>query len=405
MSTALAPPLGAAGAPGVDPEVVRTLRLGRGSRLRRRLVRVAGLVAGALVVAALVMAWLGRGVRPAPTFTTAPAVAGDLQIAVTATGTLEARNLVDIGSEVSGRVDRVLVDANDRVTRGQILATLDPTTFEAQVAQTRAALAQARAQALSARTTRDEAAVTRRRVDDLLAAGVVATSERDAAVAAAARAEAGVALADAAVAQAAAAVDVARTNLARAVLHTPIDGVVLERAVEVGQTVVAAFQAPVLFRIAEDLRAMKVSVDVDEADVGLVAPGQDATFTVAAYLERRFAARVTTVHNAARLVDRVVSYEAELEVDNRDLALRPGMTVTAQIAAGRVPGALLVPSQALRFQPAGVVRADSAGPRVWIVEAGLPRAIPVEVRGANDTHTAIVGPGLTAGAAVIVDAR
>jgi len=409
MSTALAPTIDQQGGPGalpaVDAEVARTLRLGRGPRLRRLAFRVGGGLIGAAVVVALALAWRGRGDTAPPTYVTAPATAGDLVITVTATGTLEARNLVEIGSEVSGRVARVLVDANDAVTRGQILAELDPTTLAAQAAQVRAQLAQARAQVIQARTTKAEAAVTRRRTAGLLAAGVVSAQELDGAVAAAARADAALIVAEAAVAQATAAVDVARTNLARAEIRTPIDGVVLERSVEVGQTVVAAFQAPVLFRIAEDLRAMKVAVDIDEADVGLVADGQPATFTVAAYLDRQFAARVVTVHNAARLVDRVVSYEAELEVDNRDLALRPGMTVTAQIAARRLTGALLVPSQALRFQPAGATAPAGVGPRVWLLERGLPRPVAVEIRGSNDTQTAVVGPGLVAGAPVMIDVR
>ncbi|HVV82418.1 MAG TPA: efflux RND transporter periplasmic adaptor subunit [Kofleriaceae bacterium] len=402
MSTAAAPPIGI---PGIEPEVARTLRLGRGPRIRRLVVRLGLALAGALIVLAIGRAWWRRGEQPPPTYTTAPAVAGELQLTVTATGTLEARNLVEIGSEVSGRVARVKVDANDPVTRGEILAELDPTTFQAQAAQATAALAQARAQVVQARASQQEAATTRQRTAGLFAAGVVSAQERDSAEAAAARADAALVLAQATVAQAAAALDVARTNLSRTAIRTPIDGMVLERSVEVGQTVVSAFQAQVLFRIAEDLRAMKVSVDVDEADVGLVAPGQHATFTVAAYLDRTFDARVVTVHNAAHLVDRVVSYEAELEVDNHDLALRPGMTVTAQIAARRLPDALLVPNQALRFQPAGVTRPDDAGPRVWILDGGLPRAVPVQVRGASDTRTAITGPGLAAGAAVIVDAR
>ena len=289
--------------------------------------------------------------------------------------------------------------------RGQIVAEIDTTMLEAQAAQVRAQLAQARAQVVSARTSQHEAAINRARAEELFTSGVVWAQVREAALATAARAAAALVVAAAAVAQATAAVDVARTNLARAVIRTPIDGVVLERSVEVGQTVVAAFTAPILFRIAEDLRAMKVSVDVDEADVGLVADGQAATFTVAAYADRQFTARVTTVYNAARLVDKVVSYEAELDVDNRDLALRPGMTVTAQIAAKRVTGVMLVPSQALRFQPASRPRPEGTAPRIWVLYAGQPQAVTVELRGSNDTQTAIVGAGLVAGTPVIVDKK
>jgi HlyD family secretion protein len=186
-------------------------------------------------------------------------------------------------------------------------------------------------------------------------------------------------------------------------VRSPIDGIVLAREVEVGQTVVAAFQTPVLFLIAEDLRVMRASVDVDEADVGQVREGAAATFTVAAYLGRTFDARVVTVHNAARLVDRVVTYEAELAVDNPDLALRPGMTVTAAIVAREVPDALLVPAQALRFTPPGE-DADE-GDHVWILRDGRPVAVAVTVEGDDDILAAVTAPELAPGTLVIVNTR
>ncbi len=393
-----------AAAPAIDPEVSHTLHLGGGARVRRIVVRVLLAIAA---VAALVLIgrwWQRRGERPPPSYVTAPVTRGELEITVTATGTLQARNQVTIGSEVSGRISRVLVDANDRVTKGQILAEIDPELVDAQVAQSAALLAQARAQAVTARATRREARQTLTRVTGLLEAGVAAEQERDAAVAAADRAAAAVTLADATIAQAAAALRLARTNQTRTILRSPIDGVVLARDVEVGQTVVAAFQAPVLFQIAEDLRAMRVSVDVDEADIGLVHEGATATFTVAAYLGRTFDAKVVAVHNAARLVDRVVTYETELDVDNTDLALRPGMTVTADILARRVPDASLIPSQALRFTPTGEPPITT-GARVWILRDGKPVSIAVEIDGENDTQTAVTAPELDAGAAVIVNVR
>jgi HlyD family secretion protein len=391
-------------APAVDAEVARTLRLGGGARARRIALRVvlAGIALAIAVVA--VRWWQQRSQRPAPAFVTAPIERGELAITVTATGTLEARNLVAIGSEVSGRIHRVLVDANDRVVAGQVLAEIDPEPLAAQVAQVEAQLAQARAQLAQARATRRETRQARTRVEGLVASGVAAEQDLDAAVAAADRATASVTLAGAAVAQASAALRLARSNLARTALRSPIDGVVLSRDVEVGQTVVASFQSPVLFQIAGDLRAMKASVDVDEADVGLVHEGENATFTVAAYLGRTFDARVVAVHNAARLVDRVVTYEAELDVDNADLALRPGMTVTAEIVARRIPDALMVPGAALRFAPAGEPAA-SGGNRIWILRDGRPVAIEVEIVGQNDTLTAIAAPELEPGAPVIVNTK
>ncbi len=390
--------------PAVDVEVARALQLGSGARVRRIVWRVVAALAAVAVVAFGARWWQRRDERPAPVYVSAPVVRGELSIAVTATGTLQARNLVAIGSEVSGRIRRVLVDANDRVTAGDVLAEIDPEPFEALVAQTDAQLAQARAQLVQARATQRETRQARARIEGLVDAGVAAEQERDAASAAAERATAAVAVAHAAVAQATAAQRQARNNLARTLVRSPIDGVVLARDVEMGQTVVVAFQSQVLFQVAADLRAMRASVDIDEADVGVVREGQSATFTVAAYLGRTFEARVVAVHNAARLVDRVVTYEAELDVDNADLALRPGMTVTADIVARRIPDALLVPGQALRFTPAGEV-APAAGGRIWVVRDGQPVPFDVEIVGQDDTLTAVTASGLEPGAPVIVNVK
>lgn len=406
-----------AGAPDADPDLAGTIGLDGRARVRRIVTR-ALLIAAALAVAFLVVRWWRARTAPhVPTYVTQPATRGELVVTVTATGALEARNVVEVGSEVSGRIKRVLVDFNDRVTKGEVLAEIDTELFGAQAEQARAALAQARAQLLTATATQDEAATTRDRDLKLFAQGVVAAQERDAAVAAARRADAAVALARANIEQASAALRVAETNLSRSVIRSPIDGVVLERDVEAGQTVVAAFQTPVLFRIAEDLRQMKVSVDVDEADIGDVRVGQRATFTVAAYLGRDFPATVAAVHNAARTVDRVVSYEAELDVDNRDLLLKPGMTVTAQIVTQRVPDALSVPSQALRFTPqahagsGSAAEAPIAAPqagahrRLWVLRDGAPVAVDVDVGVSNETRTQITAGKLAAGDAVIVNER
>jgi len=389
--------------PAVDPEVARTLHLQRSPRLRRLIRRVVLALLALAALALVVRWWQSRHAPKVWRWVTEPASRGDLVVTVTATGTLEPRNQVDVGSEVSGRIARVLVDFNDRVGRGQILAEIDPETFAAQVAQARAQLATARAQLATARVTRRETAETRARADGLFRAGLMAGQDHEAAVAAADRAAAAVDLATAQEGSAAAALRVAETNLTRTVIRAPIDGIVLARNVEPGQTVVAALQAPVLFQLAEDLRAMQVAVDVDEADVGQVRAGQPATFTVAAYFGREFHARVVAVHNAARLVDRVVSYEAELEVDNRELLLRPGMTVTAQIVVDRVHDALLVPAQALRFDPPGIAHAGP--PRLWVLAGGGPVAVPVRAGPGNETMTSVDAGAVTPGTPVIVNAR
>lgn len=371
-------------------------------RLRRAVARIA---VAATAIGALVLAigwWWQRRTPPAPVYQTAAVTRGPLAMSVTATGTVLAWNTVEVGSEVSGRVRAILVPDNARVTKGQPLAEIDPEVFRAQLEQARAARAQAVAQVAQARATRRETQRRRERDAVLFARGVVAEQELEASIGAAERAEAAVALAAASLRQARAAQQVAATNLARTTIRSPIDGVVLSHAIEAGQTVVASFQAPVLFRIAEDLRAMKVEVDIDEADIGKVREGQRARFTVAAYLDREFDARVVMVHNAARLVDRVVTYRADIAVENAKLELRPGMTATAEIVVSELEDALLVPTQALRFAPAGEPPAD--GPRVWTLRDGAPVPVPVAILGETETLAAVRGE-LAAGATIITNRR
>jgi HlyD family secretion protein len=367
-------------------DLSRTAVPGR-SHLRPLAIRIGVVVAIAGALAAGVMWWRARNQAPAPAYQTAAATRGPLTMSVTATGTVVAWNTVDVGSEVSGKIRSIGVADNDRVTKGQVIAEIDPELLRAQLDQARAARAQAVAQLEQARVTQREAAKIRQRDEALFARGVIAEQELEAATAAAERANAAVTLAAATVRQTSATEHVARTNLAKTTIRSPIDGVVLSHAIEVGQTVVASFQTPVLFRIAEDLRAMKVEVDVDEADVGRIRDGQAARFTVAAYLDRTFDARVVMVHNAARLVDRVVTYRADLAVENARLELRPGMTATAEIIVDELRDALLVPAQALRFAPAGVP--PSAQPRVWALRDGQPVALPVTVLGETETLAAI----------------
>jgi HlyD family secretion protein len=379
------------------------VRKGRRGRIRRVAVRVVIAAAIAAAIVAIVGWWRHRN-EPAPlAYQTAPLVRNGLTVSVTATGTLEARNVVAVGSEVSGRIKRVLVEDNARVTKGQALAQIDPEIFSAQLEQTRALLDQAAAQLRQARATQRETAQLRARDRELHARGVVSAQELESATAAAERAEAAVSLAAANLRQATANVQVAAANLTKTEIRSPIDGIVLSHTVEEGQTVVAAFQTPVLFQIAGDLRELELSVDVDEADIGKVREGQVARFTVAAYDDRSFDATVTTVHNASRVVDRVVSYEAELAVDNRGLELRPGMTATAQIIVTELDRELLVPSQALRFTPPGAKALR--GRHVWLLRAGIPVAVPVTVVGENETHAAIRSEHVAPGELVISNTR
>jgi HlyD family secretion protein len=279
---------------------------------------------------------------------------GNLTVTVTATGTLEPTNQVDVGSEVSGTIETVEVDYNDQVKVGQVLARLDTDKLAAGVLQSKAALESARARILEAQATVKETRSELARLNqvrELSNNKVPSQRDLDAAEAALERAQADEASAKAQVSEAQAALDFNETDLSKAVIHSPINGVVLVRSVEPGQTVAASLQAPVLFTLAEDLTQMELHVDVDEADVGQVQAGQEAAFTVDAYPHRDFPARVVQVRYGSQTVGGVVTYETLLNVDNTDLSLRPGMTATAEITVEKVENAILVPNGAIRFSP------------------------------------------------------
>lgn len=300
--------------------------------------------------------WLGSGpsADSAVQYRTQEVQRGDLSVIVTATGNLEPTNQVDVGTEVSGTITRLNADFNDHVEAGQLLAELDTSKLEAQLLATKASLESARAKLLQAQATVEESTNELKRLQQVhkLSNGrMPSQSELDTAQATVKRAHADEAAARASVAQAEAALELDQTNLAKAKVLSPISGVVLNRVVELGQTVAAQFAAPVLFTLAEDLTKMELHVDVDEADVGRVRNGQPATFTVDAYSDRRFPAQILQVRYGSQEVDGVITYETVLNVDNTDLALRPGMTATAEIVVQEVKDALLVPTAALRFSP------------------------------------------------------
>ena len=323
---------------------------GHRSRLKRWIM--VGLLV--VVVATVGVAWKMSNNSHAVNYKTEEAKRGNLSVTVTATGTLQPTNQVDVGTEVSGTVETVEVDYNDRVKVGQVLARLDTSKLHAQVLQSRAALKAARARVLQAEATVNETRndLTRfQHVRELSNNKVPSQQDMDATEAALKRAEAEEANAKAQVSEAQAALEVNETDLSKAVIVSPTNGVVLTRSVEPGQTVAASLQAPVLFTLAEDLTKMELHVDVDEADVGQVQDGQEATFTVDAYPDRVFPARIKQVRFGSQTVDGVVTYETVLNVDNKDLLLRPGMTATADIIVKNIKNAVLVPNAALRFTP------------------------------------------------------
>ena len=370
-----------------------------------------------------------------PLYETETVVRGNLVVTVSATGTLEPTNQVDVGSELSGLIEVVLAEENDRVTQGQVLARLDISKLTDEITKSEAALASAEAKVAQTTATTKEARanLARLRAVSRLSGGKVPSkAEMETAEATLARAAADVASARAAVSEARAVLSSNQTNLAKASIRSPINGVVLSRKIEPGQTVAAAMTTPVLFTLAEDLSQMKLQVKVDEADVGQVEDGQSATFTVDAYPTRKFPARIVRVGFGSQTTDNVVTYKTILTVNNDDVSLRPGMTATAEITTTQRENVLLVPNAALRFTPTlnnesshtsggGIIGsllphppepqartpaafpAKSGGQRVWIVRKGEAAAVDVTVGVTDGRFTEVIGGGLEPGMQVITD--
>jgi len=354
---------------------------------------------------------------------------GELTVTVTATGTLEPVNQVDVGSELSGIIETVEVDFNDRVQRGQVLARLDTDRLQARVIEARAALASAKARLDEAKATVLETRLRFERCQKLVDRQLCSREELDTNRAAHARAEAVEASTRAQVAVARATLDGHETEFAKAEIRSPIDGLVLQRQIEPGQTVAASLQAPVLFTLAEDLAKMELHVAVDEADVGKITERQEAVFTVDAYPERSFPAHITQVRFAPQTVEGVVTYETVLLVDNSDLSLRPGMTATAVITVEQLQDVVLVPNAALRFTPPQTKKAQrrgdgvfgtlfrrpssnrrrsdaerSIGKNVWVLSNDEPLAVAVKTGASDGKFTELRSGEIQPGQDVIVDA-
>jgi len=382
-----------------------------------------------LLLAGGALLWLLPGEESAVRYETAEVQRGDLTVTVTATGALEPVNQVDVGSELSGIIETVSVDFNDKVKRGEVLARLDTDRLQAQVLESRAALQSSEAKVMEAQATVLETRLAFERCEKLAERQLCTTGDLDAARAAHARARAAEASARAQVAEARATLDGRETELAKAEIRSPIDGLVLLRQIEPGQTVAASLQAPILFTLAEDLAQMELHVAVDEADVGRIAEGQAAEFSVDAWPERSFPASITQVRFAPRTIEGVVTYETVLAVDNSDLALRPGMTATAVITVQQLQDALLVPNAALRFTPPqrnteqprgrgvfGMIfprpphatrRSNTdrnGGPKVWVLHDGEPVAVPVKTGASDGRFTELQSGELRPGDPVVVDA-
>ena len=382
-------------------------------------------------------AWKQNNMKSAaPSYVTEAVTKGNITLTVTANGTLQPTRSVNIGSELSGTVLRVLVDVNDRVKKGQVLVELDTAKLTDQVTRSRAALAAAQAQLLQATATVKESKANLARLEEVarLSGGKVpSATELDSARAALERAMGSEASARANVDSARASLATDETNLSKASIRSPIDGVVLTRTVDPGNAVAASLQAVTLFTIAEDLTQLQLRVNVDEADVGRVQVGQQASFTVSAFATRRFPANITRVSYGSTITDNVVTYVTQMNVANTDLSLRPGMTATSTITAVERKDVLLVPNTALRFAPsqANAAAAKSSGgnimgsmmprmPRtgarksatgngpskqVWVLRDGVPVAVNVTPGISDGRMTEITEGELKEGMPVITEQR
>jgi HlyD family secretion protein len=374
-----------------------------------------------IVVALLLFLFIGRSGKAEGKYDTAPVQKGDIAITVTATGSLEAVTTVDVGSQVSGTISALYADFNSHVKKGQVIARLDPTFLKAQVAQAQADLDRSKAATHLAKTQWV-------RAESLYAKQMISASDRD-------NAEATYEQAQADQKSSQANLDRTQTNLEYATITSPIDGVVISRNVDVGQTVAASLQAPSLFLIAQDLTKMQVKASIDEADIGQIRDGQKVLFTVDAYPDKSFEGTVQQIRLNPEIVQNVVSYDVIISVSNPDLLLMPGMTANVTVIIQSETGVLKVPSAALRFHPAGLSKGSFARqpgernmasgnssfggaaaatpdhpnakrsnqPRVWILDQqGKPQPVPVQVGLSDGTTTQISSDNIKEGDQVIV---
>lgn len=386
-------------------EIAATLGVGANRSRARRRKKIAWIVGIALVVIGG-FALLSRLRKPAPlTYQVAKVTRGELKASVSSTGSIEPLNAVDVGAEVSGRLIAVHVDFNDIVKKGQVLAEIDAEQVRATVEQSKAQLLASQAGVAQAKATLTELETVLKRTKGMAETGLVPKAELEGAEAAAARAKAALASANANAQLARAALNSTQTLLGRTTIRSPIDGIVLARLVEAGQTVTAGFQTPLLFRLAENLSRMKLKVGIDEADIGRVREGQKATFSVDAFSGRTFESTIISLRNDPQITQNVVTYEAILSVDNKDGVLRPGMTATVTIVVETRKDVLLMPNAALRFSPQDAPdrEAGDDASRVWLEGKGGPVALAIKAGLSDGSHTEVLDGDLKEGALVITD--
>jgi HlyD family secretion protein len=357
------------------------------------------------VLAGILALVLAGCASDSPTYRTDPATRGDVQRTVTATGTVNAVTTVLVGTQVSGTIRDLYADFNSRVKKGQIIAQIDPAFFETQLAQARANADRAQAGLLDAERILNQNKT-------LYARNLVAKNDYEAA-------ETNYASARAQLAQAKAALQAAETNLSYTKIYSPVDGVVISRSVDVGQTVAASFQTPTLFTIAQDLTKMQIDTNVAESDIGVVKVGQDVEFTVDAYPDTTFKGKVWQKRQAPITVQNVVTYDVVVQVNNSDLRLMPGMTANVSVIIETKRGALRITNAALRFRMTdrsadnaggagatakpGAAGGEKKGPSVWVLEQGMPKRVAITPGITDGIYTEIVEGDLQEGQQVIVE--
>jgi len=352
-----------------------------------------------------------------PAFTTAAVSRGDVISTVDATGTLEAVTTVQVGSQISGTISALHADFNSEVRKGQIIAELDASLLDTQVEQAKATVVRLQADADRAKVQAADAALKLKRAHELFDKQLIPATDLETAESTSRAADAAVKGAEAQVVQAQASLNQAQVNLSHTIIRAPIDGVVIARNVDVGQTVASSLQAPTLFVIARDLTEMRVNASVDESDIGEITPKQIVRFRVDAYPNDTFAGTVSQVRLQPVVQQNVVSYITVIDVPNPGLKLKPGMTAAVTIETGRAADVLKVPNAALQFKPAaagGARTARAAGggsaPRdddrgaVWVLAHNLPTRVPVRIGISDGRDTAVLDGDLSAGTSVITGA-
>lgn len=364
------------------------------------------LIISAIAIVVVVAGFiLFRGKGNEPKFRTEKVTRGDIEMAVTATGTVNPVTTVLVGTQVSGTVKNIYVDFNSPVKKGQLIARIDPALFDAQVNQARANLLSAKANLEKAEASEVDAKRTMERNKELLSKNLIAQSDFDTAETNYETAKASVSAAKSQVAQTDAALSSAETNLFYTRIVSPVDGIVVSRNVDVGQTVAASFQTPTLFSIAQDLTKMQIDTNVAEADIGNVTVGQDVQFTVDAYPDITFKGKVWQVRNAPITVQNVVTYDVVIQVSNPELKLKPGMTANVSIIVSIKRDVLKIPNVALRFRPAEEVKTAAQQRRsaVWILEQEKPKRVPVSTGISDGAYTEIVSGEIKEGQELIVE--